>query len=313
MVMEFIEGVPLSKATPEVMRASHIDNRALARTLTDAMAKQIFVDRLFHADPSPGNLIIIPPGHNHGHQQLAFIDFGAVGHVSRRRAERVMRLIHGFTAEDLDEVTGSLMELCNIHGPVDMNALKKDVERIMDTYDAGRAAVGDPVIMDHIANTAKRNHMLLPADFFLMSRAMFQFEGICARLDPEFDIVRELQPRIVGYLRQELVLGEAPSIAKEAGIQYAELLRTFPTRMNNLLRKLETNQFEVHVRQVSPDGGAREARRGLQRSFTTVMAALIVGSGLALVSPYAQAVANFLFFGVVFALLWAFVMLYYSD
>jgi ubiquinone biosynthesis protein len=307
LVMEFIEGLPLSQATPEAMAKHGVDHRALARVLTDAMAKQIFVDRLFHADPSPGNLIITGP------EQIAFIDFGAVGHVSRRRAERVMRLMHGFTTEDLDEVTQSLLELCNIHGPVDANQLRKDVERIMDTYDAGRAAVGDPVIMDLIAKTAQNNHMLLPADFFLVSRALFQFEGICARLDPEFDIVKEFTPRILAVLRSELVREEVPSIVREVGLQYAELLRTFPTRMNNLMRKLETNQFELKLRQVSPDGGARDARSRMQRSFTAVVGALIVGAGLALVSPYAQAMANFLFFGVLFVLLWAFVMLYYSD
>lgn len=313
IVMEFIEGVPLSKLTLEEARKRGIDRRRLAHVLTEAMTQQIFSDRLFHADPSPGNLIIVPPGHDHAPQQLAFIDFGAVGHVSRRRAERVMRLIHGFTSEDLDEVVQSLLELCNISGPVDMNQLKKDVERIMDTYDAGRAAVGDPVIMDLIAKTAQHNHMLLPADFFLISRALFQFEGIASWLDPEFDIVGQMTPRILATLRSDLVGGEAEHIVRETALQYVDFLRSFPQRMNNVLRKVETNQLEMRLVQVETDGGAREGRRRMQRAFTSVVSALIIGAGLAIVSPFPGSVPNFLFFGSVFVLVWAFVMLWYGD
>ena len=53
IVMEFIEGLPLSQATRAEMERRGMDRRALARVLTEAMAKQIFEDRLFHADPSP--------------------------------------------------------------------------------------------------------------------------------------------------------------------------------------------------------------------------------------------------------------------
>ncbi|HEV8361371.1 MAG TPA: AarF/UbiB family protein [Candidatus Thermoplasmatota archaeon] len=308
ITMEFIEGLPLSQATPEELEKRGIDRRALARTLTNAMAKQIFEHRLFHADPSPGNLIITGP------RQIAFIDFGAVGHVSRRRAERVMHLIHGFTYEDLDEVTQALLELCNIFGPVDPNVLKKDIERIMDYQATERAAVGDPVIMDLIAKTAQNNHMLLPADFFLISRALFQFEGICTRLDPEFDIVREFTPIVIGHLRRQALSAEGAGILKETGLAYLELFRDLPGKISGLLRKLETNQLEVRVHEVATERGRREDRRGFQRAFTGLMSAMIVGAGLTFLAPRPEeALGNFLFFGSIFGLLWAAVMLYYSD
>lgn len=307
LVMEFIDGLALSQATPAEMQKRGIDRRGISRVLTEAMVQMVFDDRLFHADPSPGNIILTGP------REVCFLDFGAVGHVTRRRAERVMRLIHGFTFEDVEEVVQALLELCNIFGPVDPNVLRKDVERIMDYAATERAAVGDPVIMDLIAKTAQNNHMLLPADFFLISRALFQFEGICTRLDPDYDIVREFTPLIVAQLRKEALSQEGASVLKEAGMAYAELFRTLPGRINSLMRKLETNQFEVRVHPVLSDGAQREERRGMQRSFTVLMGALIVGAGLTLVSPAAQAMGNFLFFGALFTLLWGIVMMYYSE
>lgn len=307
LVMEFIEGLPLSQATPEAMAKRGIDRRALARVLTEAMAKMIFADRLFHADPSPGNLIVTGP------RQIAFIDFGAVGHVTRRRAERIMRLVHGFEGEDVDEVTQALLELCNIHGPVDHQQLRRDVEKIMDYAVTERAAVGDPVIMDLIAKTAENNHMLLPADFFLVSRALFQFEGICVRLDPEYDIVREFTPLVVRHLLADYAKGDPLAIIKEPAQAWAELLATLPGRMNTMLRKMEMNQLEFRVREVGLEGRQRDDRRAMQGSITALVGALIVGAGLTSLSPAPQATSNFLFFGAVFSLLWGIVMLYYSE
>lgn len=307
LVMEFIEGLPLSQATPEAMAKRRVDRKAIAHVLTEAMAKMIFEDRIFHADPSPGNLIVTGP------RQIAFIDFGAVGHVTRRRAERIMRLVHGFEGEDTDEVTQALVELCNIHGPLDHNQLRRDVERIMDYAVTERAAVGDPVIMDLIAKTAEHNHMLLPADFFLVNRALFQFEGICVRLDPDFDIVREFTPIVLRHLIASATKGDALAMLKEPAQAYAELLGALPTRINNLMRKMETNQLEFRVRDVSVDRKARDERRAMQSSITALVGALIIGAGLTSLSPAPQATSNFLFFGAVFSLLWGIVMLYYSE
>jgi ubiquinone biosynthesis protein len=243
---------------------------------------------------------------------VCFLDFGAVGHVTRRRAERIMHLIHGFTYEDLEEVTQALLEICNIYGPVDANVLRRDVERIMDYAVTERAAVGDPVIMDLIAKTATRNHMLLPPDFFLISRALFQFEGICTRMDPDYDMVQKFTPVIIGHLRREALSQEGFEALKEPAMAYAEMLRTMPGRINSLLRKMENNQLELRVHAVN-DHGPRDERRAMQRSFTALVGALIVGAGLTLLSPYADAMSSFLFFGAMFTLLWGFVMLYYSE
>lgn len=307
LVMEFIEGLPLSQATGEEMARRAIDRRRVAQVLTEAMAKMIFEDRVFHADPSPGNLIITGPA------QVAFIDFGAVGHVTRRRAERVMHLVHGFETENTDEVVQALLELCNIHGPVDHNQLRRDVERIMDYAVTERAAVGDPVIMDLIAKTAEHNHMLLPADFFLVSRALFQFEGMCVRLDPEYDIVAQFTPVVLRHMYREAMSEEGLAALKEPAQAYAELLATAPTRLNSLLRKLEMNQLEVRIQNTSADGAARDERRTMQRSFTALVGALIVGAGVTSLSAQPEATSNFLFFGALFTLLWGIVMLYYSE
>jgi len=80
--MEFVEGIKLSSGRQ--LGLEHIDRKNIARILTYAMAKMVFTDRLFHADPSPGNVLIL------NSDQVCFLDFGAFGVVTRRRSRLIL-------------------------------------------------------------------------------------------------------------------------------------------------------------------------------------------------------------------------------
>ena len=73
LVMDFVDGVKFARLDSPEMQG--VDRRRIAAIVTHAMARQIFLHRLFHADPSPGNILILPP------DRVAFLDFGAVGAV----------------------------------------------------------------------------------------------------------------------------------------------------------------------------------------------------------------------------------------
>ncbi|MHB8605758.1 MAG: ABC1 kinase family protein, partial [Thermoplasmatota archaeon] len=130
LTLERIEGVKLSDFENPDLKA--LDGKSIARIITQAMAKQIFEDRLFHADPSPGNLMAMSS------EVVAFLDFGAVGRVTRRRGERILQLISGLARGDLETVTVSLVEICNTRTEVDRKNLARDVERVMDYYERER-------------------------------------------------------------------------------------------------------------------------------------------------------------------------------
>jgi ubiquinone biosynthesis protein len=57
LTMEFLDGVKVSEITGA---AGDIDRREVARRGADAMLAQILVHGLFHADPHPGNILILP-------------------------------------------------------------------------------------------------------------------------------------------------------------------------------------------------------------------------------------------------------------
>ena len=69
MVQEFSQGTPIA------VEFGTQQGAVLARQLLDAYLHQLFVAGVFHGDPHPGNLFLMPDG------RLCFHDFGTIGYL----------------------------------------------------------------------------------------------------------------------------------------------------------------------------------------------------------------------------------------
>jgi ubiquinone biosynthesis protein len=61
LVMQRLDGTPLSDAGP-VLAERGLDRQALARQLLASMLAQVMLAGIFHADPHPGNVLVLADG-----------------------------------------------------------------------------------------------------------------------------------------------------------------------------------------------------------------------------------------------------------
>ncbi|MCA8943086.1 MAG: AarF/ABC1/UbiB kinase family protein, partial [Planctomycetes bacterium] len=73
LAMEFVDGIKISDT--HALDAAGCDRSLVARRTVDAMLQQINEDGLFHGDPHPGNLRVLPG------DVVCFLDFGIVGRI----------------------------------------------------------------------------------------------------------------------------------------------------------------------------------------------------------------------------------------
>lgn len=308
LVMEFVDGIKFTRLdTPKLQG---IDRRSVARIVTQAMARQIFVHRLFHADPSPGNLMILSS------QRVAFLDFGAVGVVTERRAKAILRLITALTKGQVEETAGAVVELCEQRGEFDMRRLEGDVERILDFFEREEVSVADPRLMERILDLAKANKMLLPPDFILINRALFQFEGFCREMDPEYDLVEAIEPFAAELLWRNISSSKRQKELVEETV--GELLRfgrSLPHTLNTLARKVERNEITTRVEIAGLEGiKSSQGRSVLKTAFTIMMAALLVGLAILYAGPDPGARAGpYLFASAAVLAAWLVVMILWSE
>ena len=145
--------------------------------------KQVFKDGFFHGDPHPGNLLIYEG-------KIYFIDFGIMGRLEEGMRASLNDILYGFTAQDVDGMTRSILTLTNVDGDVNKAALSQDVEQMLSKYaslDLGGLAITDYI--EDLVAVFHKNHLRAPAQFTILEKAALQIEGIFREMAPEVDLM----------------------------------------------------------------------------------------------------------------------------
>ena len=112
LTMEFLDGVKVSAVG--TAGGPDLDRRLVARRGADAVLRQVLVNGLFHADPHPGNILVLPGS------VVAFVDFGIVGRLDRRMRDRLAEIIMAIHAHDAGRLAGIVVTVATPLRPVDM-------------------------------------------------------------------------------------------------------------------------------------------------------------------------------------------------
>src|SRR3989338_3641452 len=94
LVMEFIDGIPLHDI--KLLQKKGINIRTVLKNGFEVFLKQVFIDGLFHADPHPGNILVMKGG------RIALIDFGIVGQFDRKLKENTLDLFRTIIESDYE-------------------------------------------------------------------------------------------------------------------------------------------------------------------------------------------------------------------
>src|SRR3989338_6749333 len=89
LVQEYIDGVPLSRVLREMricnldaekLKKMEIDIKKTPTTMISEIMREYFIDGFFHADPHPGNILLLKNG------RIGLIDFGIVGESAPQKS-----------------------------------------------------------------------------------------------------------------------------------------------------------------------------------------------------------------------------------
>src|SRR5207247_2528547 len=86
LTTDFIEGVKLSALMDGAEAANGLDRKRVALNILEGAFEQSFVDGLFHGDPHPGNVLVLPDN------RIALLDYGLVGELSPAMQETLVLL-----------------------------------------------------------------------------------------------------------------------------------------------------------------------------------------------------------------------------
>ncbi len=256
--------------------AGGIDRKQLASRLADLYIKQFFEIGTFHADPHPGNILVSRPA------DIALIDFGQTGTVSDELAGQLVAIITATIYRDLDFVAGVLADM-NALGPnTDRRQLVRELRVLEGKYyglPLGRVSLVN--VFHEITALMRRHDVNMPRDLVLVFKTLATALGLVMQLDPQFDIVGVLRPRLRAMIKDRLSPARIARAVGAAGWYGLALLRDAPRQLRLALQHLARGQWQLNVRHEHLDRLIEELdRTGNRLSFSIVIAAIIVGSSL---------------------------------
>ncbi|MGI5163970.1 ABC1 kinase family protein [Spirillospora sp. CA-253888] len=264
LVQEWLDGVPLAQADA-VIAAQGLDRARLARDLLAALLTQIMRDGVFHADPHPGNILLLRDG------SLALLDFGSVGRLDGRARAALEHLLIAVGRGDAAAMGDALLEIVARPERVDRARLERALGRFAARHlNAGPASAAE-MFTGLFALVAEHGLAVHP-EIAAVFRAMATLEGTLTRLDPSFDIVAEA--------REHAAAGAGPQALKEAAagelMAALPVLRRLPRRLDRITHALEHGGLGVNVRLLADEDDRRLVTALLHQTLLTVLGATAV-------------------------------------
>jgi ubiquinone biosynthesis protein len=269
ITLERIRGMKITDLA--ALGEAGLDQHTLAERTARIVAKMIFDDGFFHADPHPGNFFIEPTGH------VGIVDFGMVGALDDRLREQLGRLLSEFLREDPGRLADGLLALGTATEAVDRGRLREDLANLL-ARDVGRS-IGEISLRSTIGEMleiVRRHRLRVPRDLSLLFTVLIIAEGIVAQLDSEFRFAEALAP----YAQRHLISGMTPRRVsqrlEEFGVDLAELAVDLPSRLDRISAAIETGGLEIHLRTDEMDALLARAERLADRVAVSVLAAALI-------------------------------------
>lgn len=203
MTMEFIHGDKVTDL--EKLKARSVSPEKVNRLLIKTYLKQLLEDGFFHADPHPGNLLVMPDG------RLAFFDFGMVGRITPQLQAKMIDAFFHVVQKDPEAIADDLIALEFLKPGADETKIKEVVVKMFKLHlDLKLKDVKFKELTYDLADVMYDYPFRLPSNFTYIMRALMTLEGIGIITDPEFNFFETAKP----YAKEFMLRREGKDLRK---------------------------------------------------------------------------------------------------
>jgi ubiquinone biosynthesis protein len=278
LTTEYMEGIKISNIGE--LDAGGYDRRLLCSRGADIVLKQVFHHGFFHADPHPGNIFALPGN------VICLLDFGMVGVVDRQTREMFVELVDSVVRRNEGRAAQVLLQLTSWEQQPELRQLERELSEFMSRHlyrPLKEIEVGK--LLQDLLEIATRFQLRLPPDIFLMLKAISTVETVGRMLDPDFDMIAKAAP----FIEQVLMDRFKPQrVAEDVGDLAARMLKflhQFPKDLLDLAGLLRQQKLSLQLKHDGLDKVlATHDQISNRISFAIIIAALIVGSALIVIS-----------------------------
>ena len=293
LTTEFIDGIKISEV--DRLEAAGLDPKRITTRGANLVLDQVFHHGFFHADPHPGNIFVLPDN------VICLIDFGIVGTVDRRTREDFVELLDSVVHKNEVRAAQVLLKLTEWETQPDMRIFEREVADFIGRHlyqPLKDIEIGK--LLQQLLETATRFRLRILPDIFLMLKAFSTVEGVARMLDPEFDMISAATPFIkdvkLARFKPERVAGDFIDLVSKL----LQFLHQFPKDLLELTSLVRQEKLTLRIEhQGLGTMLATHDQISNRISFSIVIAALIIGSALIVISKTPPLVYGISLIGII--------------
>jgi ubiquinone biosynthesis protein len=273
LTMEWLDGAKLSD--PAVRQLPEVDLAAVTRHGADMYLEMIFHHGFYHADPHPGNLVVMPGS------AIGLLDFGMVGRLDEKLREAIEDMLASIITQDAQQLTSLVMRLGAVPPGLDEPGLSVDLSEFVvhyanlpvDSFDLGGA-------LTEMIEIVQRYRIALPAPLAMLIKVLVMLEGTVRMLQPSFSLMELIEPYQQKMLRRRLSPARQMRKMRRIYSEVELLAEVLPRRLRDILQQVESGKFDVHLDHRGLEPSVNRLVLGMMTSALFLGSSLLVSQGV---------------------------------
>ena len=260
LTMEYIEGVAVNKLNCDV--ASDEQRQTIARLAADVYVEMIFTLGAYHADPHPGNVLVI------NGSELGLLDFGMVGRIDDRLRESIEEMLLSVLSQDVSMLATLIKRVGRTPPRLDDSLLSIDVADLVANYGSQSLQTFDlSGALNDVTDIMHRHQISLPPQTSLLIKMLITLEGTLHQLAPKFSLIEVMQPFFRRMWLRRLSPKRQAKRIRRVYFELEALLETLPGQVSSVMQLIQEGRLDVHL-----------AHKGLSPSVNRLVLGILISS-----------------------------------
>ncbi len=272
LTMELLVGI--SGEDVQGLRNAGVNLNEFAQRGANMYLDMIFRDGFYHADPHPGNLMMLPGG------VVGVLDCGMVGRLDDIMRQEVESLLLSIINKDAIELCDSVMRLGSVPPDLDRDALRSEISNFVSEY--GSRSLSDfnlSAALKQMTDIIRRYQILLPSTLAMMLKMLVMLEGTSRQLNPNFNLAALIEPYQAKVLRHRLSFAKLLRKLYRAYRDWDRLIEMLPRDLAEILRRVRNGTFEMKHEHHKLESTVNRLVLGILSSAIFVGSSMLYSSG----------------------------------
>ncbi len=270
LVMEHINGIKMDDVA--AIRAHGLNPGEVALIGLRSFSRQLMKFGFFHADPHPGNTIVMYDG------RVSLVDFGIMGYLDEEAMRQIANLFLGYAEHDYDMVMDALMDAGLVDEErMDLQAFRMDLKDVSEPF-YGRSLQHISVkdVYDQVMQLVLKYRIRLPRNLLLLLKTFIQTEALGKILGSDASILEVTRP----YARELLQKGiDAQSILKNLGRDMrtsSTYVKAAPKYLHSILKRTAEGRQRIEFHH----SGFEDMGTRLEKSMNRLTVGLVIAASI---------------------------------